>query len=61
MTLQLQDRLRRTDKCDCDHPDVATELQAHLDKVMETIHLTEGQLSQISETDTLATVPGVKW
>jgi hypothetical protein len=28
---------------------------------METIHLTEGQLSQISETDTLVTVPGVKW
>jgi arylsulfatase A-like enzyme len=44
-----------------DHPNVATELQAHLDEVMETTPLTEGQLSQISETDTPAAVPGVKW
>ena len=44
-----------------DHPSIEKELQAHLDKVMRTTHLTEGQLGQISETDTPAAVPGVKW
>ena len=44
-----------------DYPSIAKDLQAHLDKVMRTTHLTEGQLGQISETDTPAAVPGVKW